>query len=91
MIEAADPIGACQALGAMACRLDLTGRLASIRTPTLVVVGEHDTITPPADAEAMQQAIARAQLVRIPGAGHVSNLSNEAAFNRALHEFLMTL
>ena len=90
-IEATDPRGACQALAAMACRLDLTERLPHIDTPALVVVGSEDTITPPADALNLAMAIPNAALVEIPGAGHVSNLSQPEAFNEAARAFLRKL
>jgi 3-oxoadipate enol-lactonase len=57
--------------------------------PTLVVVGEEDSLTPPASAEVIAQAVARARLVRIPAAGHLSNLEAPEAFNRAVREFLL--
>jgi pimeloyl-ACP methyl ester carboxylesterase len=36
----------------------------------------------------MHSAISGSQLVRIPGAGHMSNLEQPAAFNEALITFL---
>ena len=45
--------------------------------------------TPPADAEAMQRLLVRATLTVIPGAGHLSNLEQPAAFSRALADFLL--
>ena len=56
-------------LAAMRDRPDSTGLLGEISIPTLVVVGEHDVLTPPADSEAMAAAIPGARLVTIPGAG----------------------
>lgn len=91
LMEATDPRGACQALAAMAARLDLRERLASIATPTLVVVGENDTITPEKDARELVAGIARAKLVKIPGAGHVSNLDDPEAFTSAVEDFLDSL
>jgi 3-oxoadipate enol-lactonase len=86
-----DPDGACQALGAMAARLDLTDALPRIDTPTLVIVGEKDTLTPPTDARDMQAAIPGAALVELPGAGHVSNVERPEPFNDAVGSFLHTL
>jgi 3-oxoadipate enol-lactonase len=88
---ATDPDGACLALGAMACRLDLTERLQAIRTPTLVLVGAEDKITPPERSREMHQRIPGSKLVVIPGAGHVANVSAPKAFNEALRGFLDTL
>lgn len=91
LIGAMDPDGACQALGAMACRLDLTDRLSALRTPTLIVVGDRDTVTPLEASRRMHAAIPGSRMVVIPDAGHVSNLSNVAAFNAALTDFLQGL
>ena len=55
-------------------RPDSTPLLPSITVPTLVVVGEEDVLTPPADSEAIAAALPNASLVRIAGAGHLSNL-----------------
>jgi len=59
--------------------------------PAMVLVGEHDTLTPITDAQAMQARLPHAELHIIPGAGHMSNLENPAAFNEHLLEFLDTL
>jgi len=88
---ATDPEGACLALGAMACRLDLTERLQAIRTPTLVLVGAEDKITPPERSREMHERIAGSKLVVIPRAGHVANVSAPKAFNEALRAFLDAL
>ncbi|MFO7894517.1 MAG: alpha/beta fold hydrolase [Longimicrobiales bacterium] len=76
------------ALAGMAARHDRTADLATLPARTLVVVGEHDAITPPDTARAMTNAIPEAELVVIPDAGHLSNLENPAAFNAALNGFL---
>lgn len=79
------------ALAGMACRHDSTADLTTIDVPTLVIVGEHDAITPPADARAMADAIPGAELVVVPEAGHLSGLENPGAFNRALMAYLERL
>lgn len=79
-----NPDGVCNALAAMAGRTDSTAFLRTIKAPTLVVVGEHDAITPPAMARAMHKAIPKARLAVVKGAGHVSNWEQPAAFNKAL-------
>ena len=56
----------------------------------IVLVGEDDSITPPAMAETLQKGIGGSKLVRIPQAGHLSNLENAAAFNAALIGFSTT-
>ncbi|HYO78516.1 MAG TPA: alpha/beta fold hydrolase [Thermoanaerobaculia bacterium] len=80
--------GVVTALRAMATRHDSTGVLAKIVVPTLIVVGEHDTITPPADAERMASKIARGRLVRIADAAHLSNYEQAGEFNRICGSFV---
>src|SRR5262245_35821337 len=76
------------ALKAMMNRPDSTPTLASISVPTLVVVGEEDTVTSPQFSVDMHHAIKGSELVRIPEAGHMSNLERPAVFNDALLNFL---
>ncbi len=80
--------GVCGALVAMASRTDTTAFLPEIKVPTLILVGEHDALTPPAASRAMAEKIPGSELHVIPGAGHLSNLENAPAFNRHLTEFL---
>jgi pimeloyl-ACP methyl ester carboxylesterase len=56
--------------------------------PTLVIVGEHDVLTPPEDSHRIAEGVPNARLVSIDQAGHMSNLENPDAFNAALLEFL---
>lgn len=91
LISANPPLGICGALLAMAGRTDTTPGLAKIAVPTLVLVGEQDTLTPPAAAKSLQENIPGAKLKVIPGAGHMSNLENPEAFNAALLGFLASL
>lgn len=69
-------------------RPDSTALVAAIRCPTLVLVGEHDTLTPPADSRAMHDRIAGSRLVVIPSAAHLANLEQPERFNAALAAFL---
>jgi len=82
------PRGVTDALAGLAARADSTPTLRQIRVPTLVVCGEEDAITPPAEAEALQAGIAGSALEMIPKAGHLSNLEAPDAFNRVLEAFL---
>jgi len=88
MILATNPFGAAAALRGMAERNDHTKLLAKISAPTLVIVGETDELTPPAEAEKMNRAIKNSRLVKISNAGHLSPLENPAEFNSALLNFL---
>jgi pimeloyl-ACP methyl ester carboxylesterase len=90
-ILAASPRGIANALHGLAARPDSRGTLAAIRAPTLVVVGAEDTLTPPAEAEAIAAAVADSRLEVIPAAGHLANLERPEEFNRTLGRFLATL
>ena len=69
-------------------RPDSRPTLATIDVPVLVLVGEEDGMTPPADAEAMAAAVDGARLVRIPGAGHLSPLERPDDVAESLVAFL---
>jgi 3-oxoadipate enol-lactonase len=76
------------ALHALKNRPDSTPDLAGIDVPALVVVGEDDTLTPPAAAESMHSRLPASRLAVIPEAGHLSSLEAPVAFNAALTDFL---
>lgn len=88
LIASAHPEGVARALEAMRERPDSTPLLADIAVPVLVLVGEEDTLTPPAEAQKIADGVPDGRLVVIPAAGHLSNLENPAAFNAALAEYL---
>jgi len=88
MILGTNPQGAAAALRGMAVRRDQTDLLPGIGVPTLILVGSEDAVTPPSDSEAMNAKIKSSRLVKIEGAGHVSNVERPGEFNRALAEFL---
>jgi len=88
MIEANPPRGITDALAGLAARADSTPTLREIRVPTLVVVGEEDAITPPAEAEILHRGIADSRLAAIPQAGHLSSMENPDEFNRQVRAFL---
>jgi pimeloyl-ACP methyl ester carboxylesterase len=62
----------------------LAERLYRIRARTLLVWGESDRVIPPAHGEAFRQAIAGAELVRIPAAGHMVIVEQPEAVVAAL-------
>ncbi len=88
LIGQGTPAGVAAAQRGMARRPDSTSTLAAIACPTLVVVGAEDTLTPPAEAEKMVAGIKGSRLARIPGAGHLPNVENPAAFDAALLDFV---
>ena len=75
-------------VNALMSRQDSTPLLAGVRVPTLVVVGEEDTITPSRLSRQMHEAIAGSELAVLPRAGHLPNLEDPAAFNDVVVRFL---
>jgi 3-oxoadipate enol-lactonase len=53
------------------------------------VVGGEDTLTPPATSRELARRIPGARMTVIEGAGHLSNIEQPEAFNRAVLGFLM--
>lgn len=91
MIRTTSPAGAAAALRGMALRTDGRDILSRFSGPVLVVVGAEDSLTPPEKARAMAALMPQAELLEIPGAGHLTNLEAPAAFNQALGRFLRPL
>jgi pimeloyl-ACP methyl ester carboxylesterase len=71
-------------LMAEADQRDLLPRIA---VPTLLIWGELDVRSPLSVARQFERAIPDAELVVIPGAGHLSNLERPEQFNDAVREF----
>ena len=69
-------------------RIDSRPRLADIKVPTLVLVGDKDALTPPDRSEEMAAAIPDARLVVVPNCGHASTLEQPETVNAALAEWL---
>src|SRR3954451_5083278 len=74
------------ALAAMA-DADLRDVLPGIAVPTLLLWGELDARSPLSVARELARAIPHAELVVIPGAGHMSNLERPEEFNAAIRDF----
>ena len=90
MIRSTPAAGYCGCCAAIR-ELDLTDRIAAIRLPTLLVVGEDDPGTPVAAHEVIRDRIEGSRLVVIPDALHFSNVEQTAVFNDALTGFLAEL
>jgi pimeloyl-ACP methyl ester carboxylesterase len=88
MMAGCDPRGIAAALRGMARRPDSTPLLPAINCPTLLIVGERDVISPPAEMAAMARAIRGARLVTIAGAGHLSPMERPAEVSAAILQFV---
>jgi 3-oxoadipate enol-lactonase len=91
IVRANSSIGVCGALLALVSRTDTTEALQGIEVPTLVLVGEHDALTPPSAAEGMHNRIPNSEFHVISNAAHLSNLENPDEFNEHLLNFLARL
>lgn len=69
-------------------QFDLRSRLPEIRTPTLVLCGRHDWITPLKESEFIAAHIPNAELVVFEESGHGPLVEENAAFVQALRRFM---
>ena len=61
--------------------------VAAVKRPVLFLAGEKDGVTPAAIRK-LSEALPGSRYVELAGAGHISNLDQPAAFNRAVGDFL---
>ncbi|WP_158843371.1 alpha/beta fold hydrolase [Saccharothrix deserti] len=87
LILAQDPAEVAWAQRAMAVRPDSAEVLAGVDVPALVLVGEHDGLTPPALARELAGVLRRAEYVELAGAGHLSPLEVPEAFAGAVADW----
>jgi pimeloyl-ACP methyl ester carboxylesterase len=67
---------------------NLSQRLAYLQPPTLVITGAKDRVVPPDQASLVAQRAPRAELVIIPGAGHLPMDEQPDLFNVAIKKYL---
>lgn len=88
LAEQADVRAAAWAQRAMAARRDCVQVLRGVRVPALVVAGEEDVLSPPAEAQAMADALPHATLFVLPRTGHLLAVETPQALASALEAFL---
>ena len=86
-----DPRGIAAAARGMAQRRDFTAELSNIHCPTLVLVGADDAFSPPAEMQALAEAIPNAEYRMISEAGHMAPVEQPTAVNAAIETFLTGL
>jgi 3-oxoadipate enol-lactonase len=69
-------------------KLNMTAKLPSVTTPTLVIVGAEDPGTPVAASQVIHAAIPGSELYVIDDASHFCNWQQPAVFNAAVTRFL---
>jgi len=67
--------------------MDLRDAVRHVRVPSLVIVGEHDRVTPPAAAVQLTGALPDGRLEVIEGAGHLPMLERHEDFNERVRAF----
>lgn len=73
----------------VACdQFDIMGRLNEIRTPTLVVAGTADRLTPHKFGAYLAEHIPDARLVSVEGGGHMMALEQPSVVAKAVTEFV---
>lgn len=91
IMAASSPVGVAAALHAMKDRPDSYPTLARMNVPVMIVVGEHDSITPPDESRRMTDACPAAVLHIVPGAGHMTPVECPSAFADLLRAFIAGL
>jgi 3-oxoadipate enol-lactonase len=67
---------------------DALGIIPILRTPTLVLVGEDDILTPPRYGRALAAALPRAEVMVVPASGHACFLETPKLVSERLLRFL---
>ncbi|HZD16858.1 MAG TPA: alpha/beta hydrolase [Actinomycetota bacterium] len=67
--------------------LDLQHAVRHVRVPSLILVGEHDRVTPPSSAVGLAADLPDGRLEVIEGAGHIPMMEAHEEFNRRLERF----
>jgi len=75
-------------LTALGNREETCSKLAQIKIPVTILVGEKDMLTPISTARLLHENILNSTLHLISEAGHLSNLENPNQFNMILDDFL---
>ncbi len=71
--------------------MDMRHALPRLKVPAVVVVGEHDRVTPPAAAIELAGTLPDGRLVVIEGAGHMPMLERASEMNREIRAFARPL
>jgi 3-oxoadipate enol-lactonase len=91
MIADQTPEGVAAASLGMAERPDSVPDLPTIDVPTIVITGTADRLIPPDVTAGIARGVEGAELIRIEGAGHLSNLEAPGSFDAALDGLLTDL
>jgi 3-oxoadipate enol-lactonase len=82
------PVGGFVGCGHAIATLDVLHRLHEIQCPVLIMVGDHDHGTTPAQARQIRDNLPGSKLTVIPSASHLSNIEQPEVFNTEMLAFL---
>jgi class 3 adenylate cyclase len=88
IVRFASSPGVLEALHRMNKEIDVRHVLPAVRSPTLILHGSEDAIVPVEVARYMASLIPAAQVVEIPGAGHLALGQHAAAIGAEIEQFL---
>lgn len=91
IMESATVPGLVGALMAMKERPDSRMTMGSYEGKSLIITGADDNLIPVSESELMKEASTDGTLVILPDAGHLSNMEQPDAFNKAIRTFLAGL
>lgn len=81
------PVRVKAAVGPAVTSLRFGHVVERLRVPGLVMVGDHDRLTPVSQARRLAEAMPEARLIQIPGAGHMAPLEAHAHVTAELSGF----
>jgi proline iminopeptidase len=70
---------------------DISNKIHAIRTPTLIIVGRDDWVTPPSQAERMHKAMPHADVAVFEQSGHYPFIEESEAFNETVRRWMASL
>jgi len=83
-----DPVGVKGCVLAMAARTNTTELLPRIKTPTLVICGSEDKLSPPTVMKPMADEIPDSEFILVEGAGHMAPIEKADFVNEKIVGFL---
>lgn len=87
-LERVDRVGMIKAIESVADRDPCEAEAVRIIAPTLVMVGDEDSATPPAKSHRLLELITDTVFHEIPGAGHSASMERPAEVTAILEAFL---
>jgi pimeloyl-ACP methyl ester carboxylesterase len=77
------------AIAKSAIRHNMSKDLPNIKTPTCIIWGKNDIVTPPEVAEVFQELLPDSDLFWIDKCGHAAMMEHPEEFNVILHKWLL--